>query len=122
MSKNFVTGVFLLVLILTMLWVMEPEKENINEELIFFQKSNEIATDWIKNNLTDNYYNNDFELILKEKEEIIKNSIYRFSFILQFKSNEYKDQDYYDIEVIVDNKEVLAATKNGVLVQIKRNN
>ncbi len=122
MSKNFVTGIFLLVLILTMLWIMEPQKEDVSENIIFFEESRGIADDWVKNNLLDNYSNNDFELVLKEKEEVIENSIYRFSFVLQLKNNEYKNKDYHKVEIIVDNKEVLAATKDGILIQIKRNN
>ncbi len=39
MSKNFIAGIFLLVLILAMLWMMESQEKNIQEDNVILEKN-----------------------------------------------------------------------------------
>ncbi len=125
MSKNFVVGIFLLVLILALLWVMEPKKEENNNLLPSLEQSKQIAIKWIKSN-SPTYLYDGYDLNLKEEKEIIKDIAFKFDFNFKTQNQGYGNREnkpvnqiktHREMEIIIYKGKIMLAITDGVFCE-----
>ena len=127
MSKNFITGIFLLVLILAMLWLMGSQEKDIDKNFVTLEKSREETIKWIENE-SPTYLHDGFDLVLINEETIIENSTYRFIFDFNSTTTGFGDRTEkitaqvitsHQMELIVDRGEVISAITDDIFSEIQ---